>query len=39
MDADFINAGSYEIEIACERYPAKASLQPFYDAKNERVRM
>jgi 4-methylaminobutanoate oxidase (formaldehyde-forming) len=39
VDADFINSGSYEIEIACERYPAKASLQSFYDPRNERVRM
>ena len=35
---DFINSGSYEIDIAEERYPAKASLRPMYDPKNERVR-
>jgi len=35
---DFINSGSYEIDIAGERYPAKASLRPMYDPKNERVR-
>ena len=35
---DFINSGSYEIDIASERYPAKASLRPMYDPKNERVR-
>ena len=39
VDADFINSGSYEIEIACERYSAKASLQPLYDPKSERIRM
>ena len=26
--ADFINSGTYEIDIAGERYPAKASLTP-----------
>ena len=35
---DFINSGSYEIDIAGERYPARASLRPMYDPKNERVR-
>ncbi len=35
---DFIASGSYEIEIAGERYPARASLRPMYDPKNERVR-
>ncbi|MBL7161689.1 MAG: FAD-dependent oxidoreductase [Anaerolineales bacterium] len=34
----FINSGTYEIDIAGERYPAKASLRPMYDPKNERVR-
>ena len=36
--ADFVNSGSYEIEIACERFPAKASLRPFYDPKSERIK-
>ena len=35
---DFVKSGSYEIEIACKRYPASASLQPSYDPKNERIR-
>jgi heterotetrameric sarcosine oxidase gamma subunit len=35
---DFINNGSYEIDIAGERFPARASLRPLYDTKNERVR-
>lgn len=34
----FINSGSYEIDIAGDRYPAKASLRPMYDPLNERVR-
>jgi len=38
VDADFVNAGSYEVEVACERFTATASLKPFYDAKSERVK-
>jgi 4-methylaminobutanoate oxidase (formaldehyde-forming) len=36
---DFVRSGTYEIEIACERFPARASLAPLYDPKGERVRM
>jgi len=36
--ADFINSGTYEIDIAGECYPAKASLRPMYDPKGIRVR-
>ena len=39
VNADYINAGSYEIEIACKRYSAKASLRPMYDPGNLRIRM
>jgi 4-methylaminobutanoate oxidase (formaldehyde-forming) len=35
---DFVSSGKYEIEIACQRYTARASLQPSYDSKNERIR-
>ncbi|MCP4142471.1 MAG: FAD-dependent oxidoreductase [Chloroflexi bacterium] len=35
---DFINSGSYEIDIAGERFSAKASLRPMYDPKGIRVR-
>jgi 4-methylaminobutanoate oxidase (formaldehyde-forming) len=35
---DFINSGTYEIDIAGKRYPAKASLRPMYDPKGIRVR-
>ncbi|MEH6405377.1 MAG: glycine cleavage T C-terminal barrel domain-containing protein, partial [Sneathiella sp.] len=38
VDADFINSGTYEIEIACERFPATASLKPFYDPTSKRVK-
>jgi 4-methylaminobutanoate oxidase (formaldehyde-forming) len=39
VDADFVTSGRYEIEVACERVPARASLRPLYDPKAERVRM
>lgn len=35
---DYIKSGSYEIDIAGERYPAKVSLRPMYDPNLERVR-
>ena len=28
----------YELEIACERYPAKVSLEPLYDPKMARIK-
>lgn len=38
VDVAYIKAGSYEIEIAGERFPAEASLRPFYDPSNARVK-
>jgi 4-methylaminobutanoate oxidase (formaldehyde-forming) len=38
VSVDFIKSGSYEIDVAGVRYPAKASLRPMYDPKLERVR-
>ncbi len=35
---DYIKSGTYEIDIAGERYPAKASLRPMYDPKSKRVK-
>lgn len=35
---DFVKSGSYEIKVAGERYPAKASLRPMYDPKGIKVR-
>ncbi|MGI9647809.1 MAG: GcvT family protein, partial [Acidimicrobiia bacterium] len=39
VTADFIAGGSFEILVASERYPARASLRSMYDPKNLRVRM
>jgi 4-methylaminobutanoate oxidase (formaldehyde-forming) len=36
---ELLRSARFEIEIACERYPAEASLRPFYDPKGERVKM
>ena len=38
VSSDFIKSGVFEIDIAGERYPAKASLRPMYDPNNKRVR-
>lgn len=38
VTADLVRSGNFEIEIACECYPADASLRSFYDPKGERVR-
>ncbi|MCK4740885.1 MAG: FAD-dependent oxidoreductase [Anaerolineales bacterium] len=38
VTADFVRSGSYEIEVAGVRYPAKASLRPMYDPKGLKVR-
>jgi 4-methylaminobutanoate oxidase (formaldehyde-forming) len=38
VSVDFIKSGTYEIDIAGIRYPAKASLRPMYDPKLLRVR-
>ncbi len=35
----WLDAGTYEIEVALERIPATASLRSFYDPENQRVRM
>ena len=36
---DYVNSGKFEIEVAGQRYPAKASLRPLYDPKAERVKI
>jgi glycine cleavage system aminomethyltransferase T/glycine/D-amino acid oxidase-like deaminating enzyme len=36
---DWLDAGTYEIEVAKRRIPATASIRSFYDPKSQRVRM
>ena len=38
VTANYVNSGTYEIQIAGVCYPAKASLRPMYDPENKRVR-
>ena len=38
VTADFVKAGQYEIEVACERVTAQASLRPLYDPRAERMK-
>ena len=35
---DWIESGDFEIEIACQKFPVKASLRGFYDSANEKIR-
>ena len=39
VTAAYVKSGTYEIEIADVRVPARASLRPFYDPKNLRTKM
>ncbi len=38
VTTDYLTSGAYELEVACERVPARLHLAPLYDPKNERVR-
>jgi sarcosine dehydrogenase len=38
VDADFVLSGSYELEVATERVPAKVALEALYDPANERIK-
>ncbi len=39
VTAEWVAAGRYEIEVAAERLPAEASLQPFHDPQGRRIRV
>jgi 4-methylaminobutanoate oxidase (formaldehyde-forming) len=39
IDQKWIDAGSWEVEIANQRYPAVASLKPLYDPENKKVKL
>ena len=38
VSADYVSAGNYELEVSGERVPARATLRPLYDPKNERIK-
>lgn len=35
---DFLDSGTFEVEVACERYPAEVRFSPFFDPRNERIK-
>ena len=39
VDRDYLTSGSYELEVATERVPAKIHLQPLYDPGMSRIRI
>lgn len=39
VTSDWLDAGSFEIEVATERIPATTSIRSFYDPRSQRVRM
>jgi 4-methylaminobutanoate oxidase (formaldehyde-forming) len=38
VSAEWLASGRWEVEVACERYPARVQLQPWYDPKSERIK-
>jgi 4-methylaminobutanoate oxidase (formaldehyde-forming) len=38
ISAEWIAAGTWEIELAWQRYPVSVQLDPFYDPKNAKIR-
>jgi glycine cleavage system aminomethyltransferase T/glycine/D-amino acid oxidase-like deaminating enzyme len=38
VNREFVESGTYEIEIACQRHAAQVSLRPFYDPERKRPR-
>ncbi len=39
VSKDWLDSGSWEVEIAWQRYPAKVQFQSFYDPRGERIKM
>ena len=39
IDGKWIEAGTWELEIAGTRHPAKASLKPLYDPENKKIKV
>ena len=37
VSSDFVESGTYEIEIACKRFAAEASLRPFFDPQRRSI--
>ena len=39
IDAKWIGAGEWEVDVAGTRYPARASLRPMYDPTNKKIKI
>jgi 4-methylaminobutanoate oxidase (formaldehyde-forming) len=39
VTAEYLNAGSFQIEVAGTRVPATASIRSFYDPSHQRVKI
>ena len=39
IDQAYLDAGTWEVEIAGKRYPAIASLRPLYDPEMKRIKI
>jgi hypothetical protein len=38
INAEWINAGSYQVNVGGQLYPVSVSLKPLYDPTNARIR-
>jgi len=38
INAEWINAGSYEVNVGGQLYPISVTLRPVFDPTNERIR-
>jgi 4-methylaminobutanoate oxidase (formaldehyde-forming) len=38
INADWVKAGSYQVNVGGQLYPVSVSLKPLYDPTNERIR-
>jgi 4-methylaminobutanoate oxidase (formaldehyde-forming) len=38
VSRDWVNAGTWEVDIAGQRFPAKASIRPMYDPTASRIK-
>ena len=38
IDQKFLDAGTWEVEIAGSNYPARVSLKPLYDPENKKIK-
>ena len=38
VSAQWLASGRWEVEVACERYPASVQFEPWYDPKNLRIK-